>query len=197
MDWNCSVAAHGESLEHVPRGFLISRCKGENDHITEQLSTQLFFHFWRTWGLWEALEATDLRDCTLFYCTCHLFSLALGMFAMVTAHSGLVELTHAVLCISRLGCDEGKSLPMIPNPWWGRFSITAPGSTRASHPSLLLCHPHPAPTKGILSKNKLLFSKPNCTRLPKFVKKKCRSPESEPCRTFSDWGHKLFYLFIF
>lgn len=27
MDWNCSVAAHGESLEHVPRGFLISRCK--------------------------------------------------------------------------------------------------------------------------------------------------------------------------
>lgn len=64
----------------------------------------------------STLQANDPRDYTSYYCTCHLFSLALGMFAMVTAHSGLSGLTHAVLCISQLGCDEGKSLPMIPKP---------------------------------------------------------------------------------
>lgn len=87
------------------------------------------------WSISKALQATDLRDYTSYYCTCHLFSLALGMFAMVTVHSGLSELTHAVLCISQLGCDEGKSLPMIPNPWWGGFSISTSGLAWASYPS--------------------------------------------------------------
>ena len=36
VDWNLSMAAHGESLEHVPQGFLISRgMEKKNDHITE------------------------------------------------------------------------------------------------------------------------------------------------------------------
>ena len=129
----------------------------------------IFFFTFEEYGGLErvegsTLQATDLRDYTSYYCTCHLFSLALGMFAMVTAHSGLSGLTHAVLCISQHGCDEGKSLPMIPNPWWGGFSISALGPAWASLPaSVLLCQPPlttPTPnstTKGIPSLNKQLF----------------------------------------
>ena len=121
----------------------------KNDQITESFSFPFFF-----WTIGEyvalraeakTLDATDLRDYSSYYCACHLFSLALGMFAMVTAHSGLSELTHAVLRISQLGCDEGKSLPMIPNPWWGGFSISAPGPAWASYPSLSALPP-PLPT---------------------------------------------------
>lgn len=115
----------------------------------------------------STLQATDLRDYTSYYCTCHLFSLALGMFAMVTAHSGLSGLTHAVLCISQHGCDEGKSLPMIPNPWWGGFSISAPGPAWASLPSsLLFCqHPPVQPQRASLPWISSFFS--DYTRLPK------------------------------
>lgn len=56
-----------------------------------------FFFFFRTFEDHGALkveaspaQAADPHDYTLYYCTCHLFSLALGMFAMVTAHSGLL-----------------------------------------------------------------------------------------------------------
>ena len=136
----------------------------------------------------STLQATDLRDYTSYYCTCHLFSLALGMFAMVTAHSGLSGLTHAVLCISQHGCDEGKSLPMIPNPWWGGFSISALGPAWASLPaSVLLCQPPlttPTPnstTKGIPSLNKQLFFFPGQTIWDylKCASGPLRSPEPE------------------
>lgn len=149
VDWNLSVAAHGESLEHVPQCFLISRGveeKWPHYWVIFPQSTLTFFTFEEYGALrveGSTLQATDPHDYTSYYCTCHLFSLALGMFAMVTAHSRLSGLTHAVLCISQLGCDEGKSLPMIPNPWWGGFSISAPGPAWASYPSLLLCHPTP------------------------------------------------------
>lgn len=116
------------------------------NHFPLKVQQPFLFFFLRSKGPWErsggkASHVTDLRDYTSYYCTCHLFSLALGMFVMVTAHSGLSALTHAVLCISQLGCDEGKSLPMIPHPWWGGFSISAPGPAWASCPSLLLCTP--------------------------------------------------------
>lgn len=111
-----------ESLQgKVSQGLLISGGTEEKNDHTEQFSFKVgsFFPVLRVWGLESGgrpSQPTDLRDYTSYYCTCHLFSLALGMFAMVTAHSGLSVLTPAVLCISQLGCDEGKSLPVIPNP---------------------------------------------------------------------------------
>lgn len=99
VDWDLSLAAHGESLEHVPQRFLISRGveeKWPHYWVIFPQSTLTFSFLGGTFEDHGALkveaspmQTADPRDYTLYYCTCHLFSLALGMFAMATARSRL------------------------------------------------------------------------------------------------------------
>lgn len=92
------------------------------------------------WGS-SNFRQTDLRDYASYYCACHLFSLALGMFAMVTVHSRPPGLTHAVLCIipARLWWRELSARPS-PNPWWGGLLDYSSGSRLG-----LMSHDYSAP----------------------------------------------------
>lgn len=189
VGWNLSMASHGESLEHVPQGFLISRGveeKWTHYWVIFPQSTLTFLSLSVYMLPWEWRPSTDLHDYTLNYCTCHLFSLARGMFAMVTAHSGLAELTHAVLCISRLGSDEGKSLPvwsLTPDEvgfnfssrsWKGPHVPLCSFSTPPSHPH----KGHPTPKMNSYFLSQTVPDYLNCPFCP-LRDNKCCSSEAD------------------
>lgn len=180
VDWNLSAAAHGESLEHVAQCFLISRGVEEKwPHywvIFPQKHADFFFRL-KTTGPWEqeasALQATDLRDYTSYYCTCHLFSLALW------------DVRHGNSARQAVWPDPRCPLHFPAWLWWREIFARDPltPDEEGSRFQLQVLHgphiphslwssatpPPPIPsttTKGIPSVSKQRFSEPNYTRFP-------------------------------
>lgn len=92
----------------------------------------IFFSFemgrWLRWCEEEEWRRQDPGDYTSYYCSCHLFSLALGTFSMATTHSKAIGGDLAVLCISWCTHDEdnlvwvGERSPLMS--WLLHFSQT-------------------------------------------------------------------------
>ena len=62
------------------------------------------------------LLPTDLGDYTSYDCACHLFSLARGMIAMVTAHSGAPPPTLLSSAFPSVVVMKGGFYPRDPQP---------------------------------------------------------------------------------
>lgn len=168
VDWDLSLAAHGESLEHVPQRFLISRGVEEKwPHywvIFPQCTLAFSFFggdFWRPRGLeGRSQPSAGSWPSWLHLVLLYLSSIFFGPWDVCHGNSpqrAVGGLTHAVLCISQLSRDEGKSLPMIPNPWWGDFSISASGPPWAPCPSAPSSLPPSSPKQGIPKLKQFFF----------------------------------------